>query len=102
MPEKIEAQSVRALYETQKKQMTEKSDANQSVSFGKIMGDAIQQVQQSQSEADSAMQKYLRGEEVDVHSVMILAEKANLNLRMAMQIRNKIIAAYEEIKRMQF
>jgi len=102
MPEKIEAQSVRALYETQKKQMMEKPSAQQEVSFGKMLGEAVQQVQQTETDANAAVQKYVNGEEIDVHNVMILLEKANLNLRMAMQIRNKVIAAYEEIKRLQF
>jgi len=102
MPEKIEAQSVRALYETQKKQMMEKPSAQQEVSCGKMLGEAVQQVQQTETDANAAVQKYVNGEEIDVHNVMILLEKANLNLRMAMQIRNKVIAAYEEIKRLQF
>jgi len=39
---------------------------------------------------------------IDVHQAMIAIEQAHLSLRLMIQIRNKIIAAYEEIMRIQF
>lgn len=72
------------------------------ISFGEILGKAINQVSQSQTQADNAMQKYIQGDDIDLHSVTIAMEKAGLDLRLAMQIRNKVIQAYEELKRMQF
>lgn len=79
------------------------SSSNQgSISFGDILGKAINQVNQSQTQADTAMQKYIQGDDIDLHAVTIAMEKAGLDLRMAMQIRNKVIQAYEELKRMQF
>jgi flagellar hook-basal body complex protein FliE len=46
--------------------------------------------------------KEMIGGQKDVHETMIALEEANLSLRLLLQIRNKLIAAYEEIMRMQF
>lgn len=46
--------------------------------------------------------KEMIGGQKDVHETMIALEEANLSLRFLLQIRNKLIAAYEEIMRMQF
>lgn len=46
--------------------------------------------------------KEMMGGQKDVHETMIALEEANLSLRFLLQIRNKLIAAYEEIMRMQF
>lgn len=45
---------------------------------------------------------FARGEDVSVHDMMIASEKATLSLQMAMQIRNKMISAYTDIKNMNF
>ena len=43
----------------------------------------------------------LTGKPVDLHQVMIAAEQAGLALQLTVQVRNKIIEAYQEISRMQ-
>lgn len=44
----------------------------------------------------------LEGNGADVHSALIAVEKADLSFQLMMQVRNKIVSAYEEISRMQF
>ncbi len=44
----------------------------------------------------------LEGNGMDVHSAMIAVEKADLSFQLMMQVRNKIVSAYQEISRMQF
>lgn len=47
--------------------------------------------------AEKAQEAFAMGENVSVHDVMIAAEKANLSMQMAMQLRNKLMNAYNEI-----
>ena len=44
----------------------------------------------------------LTGTGTDVHSALIAVEKADLSFQLMMQVRNKIVSAYQEISRMQF
>jgi flagellar hook-basal body complex protein FliE len=51
--------------------------------------------------ADQAVLKANTGESVDLHELMISMEKADISLRLMVQLRNKAIDAYQEIMRMQ-
>ena len=70
-------------------------------SFGEMLKGAIGDVAKLQSEADEAIQELAAGENKDIHRTMIALEKADVSFQLMMQVRNKIIAAYEEIMRMQ-
>jgi flagellar hook-basal body complex protein FliE len=70
-------------------------------SFNKVLGNYMNEVNQSQIEADRTTKLFASGGNIDVHSVMIAAEKANLSMQLTMQMRNKILQAYQEISRMQ-
>jgi flagellar hook-basal body complex protein FliE len=63
---------------------------------------AIDQVGQLQSEADNKVAGLLNGNGQDVHSAMIAVEKANLTFEMMVQVRNKIVSAYQEVSRIPF
>jgi flagellar hook-basal body complex protein FliE len=70
--------------------------------FREVLGGAIDDIQQLGSEADTAVAGVLNGTGTDVHTAMIAVEKADLSFQLMMQVRNKIVSAYEEISRMQF
>ncbi len=53
-------------------------------------------------EADLKTQAFAVGKNHNLHEVMIASEKANISFRLLLQIRNKLIEAYQEINRMQF
>ena len=63
---------------------------------------AVDQVNQLQGAADAQVGAFLEGNGMDVHSALIAVEKADLSFQLMMQVRNKIVAAYQEISRMQF
>ncbi|MGD0963609.1 MAG: flagellar hook-basal body complex protein FliE [Candidatus Acidiferrales bacterium] len=63
---------------------------------------AVSQVGQLQSEADTQVASMLSGGGQDVHSAMIAVEKANLTFELMVQVRNKIISAYQEVSRIPF
>lgn len=66
-------------------------------SFSDSIGSGLNSVNESVKAADRAQEALATGEDVSVHDVMIAAEKASLNLQMAMQLRNKLMMAYTEI-----
>jgi len=70
--------------------------------FNETLRSAMDQVEQVQNSADGKIAALLEGNGVDVHSAMIAVEKADLSFQLMMQVRNKIVSAYQEISRMQF
>jgi flagellar hook-basal body complex protein FliE len=79
-----------------------KVDQNQGQgSFQQLLGDAIDHVNQSQSAANRAIDDLVMGRDRDLHKTIISMEKASVAFELMMQVRNKIIDAYEEIARMQ-
>jgi flagellar hook-basal body complex protein FliE len=70
--------------------------------FVKTLQDAMSQVGQLQNEADDRVGQLLTGNGQDVHSAMIAVEKASLAFEMMVQVRNKIVQAYQQVSGMQF
>jgi flagellar hook-basal body complex protein FliE len=70
--------------------------------FLETLHGAMDQVNQLQGVADAKVGALLEGNGMDVHSALIAVEKADLSFQLMMQVRNKIVAAYQEISRMQF
>ena len=70
-------------------------------SFADFLKGSVEKVNTMQKEADQAVQDLLVGKDQNIHQVMIAVEKANLSLNMMMQVRNKLMNAYEEIMRTQ-
>lgn len=71
------------------------------LSFQKVLHETIGEVQRLQNEADSTIQQLVSGEIKDVTEAMVAVEKADVAFQTMIQVRNKIVAAYEEIMRMQ-
>ncbi len=74
---------------------------NSDNSFSGYLMDAIEQVDKLQKETDSSSVSLATGDIQNLHQVMIDSEKAEIALQFTLQIRNKIIEAYQEIMRMQ-
>ena len=70
--------------------------------FGEVLKDSIKKVNALQLEADEAIKSFAKGESKDIHETMIAVQKADISFQMMMQIRNKIVEAYQEVMRMQF
>ncbi len=69
-------------------------------SFGDVLKESINKVDSIQKEADHAIQEMVSGSG-DIHNAMIALEQANISFQMMMQVRNKIVSAYEEVMRTQ-
>lgn len=70
-------------------------------SFAATLKDAIGEVNELQKKADVEMQKLATGKAESIPDVLIAAEKADISLKLMVQVRNKIIDAYNEIMKMQ-
>lgn len=70
--------------------------------FTQLLGEAVQRVDGLQAQADQQVAELLQGRGGDLHGALIAVEKADLSFQLMMQVRNKIVSAYEEIARMQF
>lgn len=77
------------------------SEAVGNTNFGDFLQNAINKVNDKQIEAEGATQALITGEATDIHEVMLATEEARLSLELAVQIRNKIVDAYQELSRMQ-
>ncbi|WP_035321895.1 flagellar hook-basal body complex protein FliE [Peribacillus kribbensis] len=70
-------------------------------SFASVLKDSINKVNEEQNMSDNMTAKLVKGEDVDLHQVMIASQKASITLQAAMEVRNKVIEAYQETMRMQ-
>ncbi|WP_064093715.1 flagellar hook-basal body complex protein FliE [Rossellomorea aquimaris] len=68
--------------------------------FGQLLKKSIEEVNQTQVISDQMTEKLVRGENVDLHQVMIASQKASITLQTTLEVRNKVIEAYQEIMRM--
>lgn len=71
-------------------------------SFLNTLENVMGQVQDLQSQAQRHVDGLLNGNGDDVHSAMVAVEKADLSFQLMMQVRNKIVQAYQEVSRMAF
>lgn len=65
--------------------------------FGNAIGSGLNKTNDAVVKADEAQEAFAAGENVSVHDVMLAAEKSTLSMAMTMQLRNKLIQAYNEI-----
>lgn len=77
------------------------SNGTDGESFAKTLQNAIGEVNTLQKTADVEMEKLATGRSDNIHDVMIAAEKADIALKLMVQMRNKIIEAYQEVMKMQ-
>jgi flagellar hook-basal body complex protein FliE len=71
-------------------------------SFAETLRGAMDEMGALQGQAETKVASVLEGNGADVHSALIAVEKADLSFQLMMQVRNKIVSAYQEISRMQF
>jgi flagellar hook-basal body complex protein FliE len=70
--------------------------------FGDVLKSAVHSVDQVNDDAAAKVTNLLQGGSGDVNSVMIAVEKADVSFQLMMQVRNKIVSAYQDIEKMQF
>jgi len=68
--------------------------------FGQLLMDALKEVNTAQTEAGELRDAFTTGGDVELHDVMIAMEKAGVAMQLSIQVRNKLLEAYQEISRM--
>ncbi len=75
------------------------------VSVGGVFGNAVERfvadTNMQQVQADQAVERLATGQSDSVHETMLALAKADLSLRVFVEVRNKVIDAYQEVMRMQ-
>jgi flagellar hook-basal body complex protein FliE len=71
-------------------------------SFTSILSNAVNGVNSLHDSAASQVTNLLQGGGADINQVMVAVEKADVSFQLMMQVRNKIVSAYQDIEKMQF
>jgi flagellar hook-basal body complex protein FliE len=79
---------------------TQNQPDHDSASFGTMLARSLDEVNHLHAAADNAVQDFAAGKQKDIHQTMIAMEKAGVAFQLLMQVRNKIISAYETVMRM--
>lgn len=69
--------------------------------FGSVFRDAIQTVEQMGGNASQGVQRFLSGEGGELHQIAVDAQRAQLAFELFLQVRNKVVEAYQEVMRSQ-
>lgn len=69
--------------------------------FQSVLGDAISKVEKFQNDADNSVNKFLSGEGEELHKVALATQQADLSMQLFMQVRNKVVTAYNQVMQMQ-
>ncbi len=69
--------------------------------FHGVLESAIQGVENSQNASSQAVENFLSGEGGELHTTILATQRATLSFDLFMQVRNKVVSAYQEIMRMQ-
>lgn len=80
---------------------TEGDNTAEGSSFGAVLKDAIKDINNLQNDADKAIANVQLEDAGSIHDAMIALEKAGISFQVMMQVRNKILDAYQEVMRMQ-
>ncbi len=78
-----------------------KGDGAKGGSFGDTLTQMSNQVSDSQDNAADMVQKFVRGEPVELHQVMAASEEAGISLELMVELRNKFTDAYKALINMQ-
>jgi flagellar hook-basal body complex protein FliE len=81
-------------------QRPEANPAGAAKQIGTTFEQALQSLSQTQANSDMLIEQLAAGENVDIHQVMIASEQTDINFRIALAIRDKLVESYREVMRM--
>ncbi|WP_040211218.1 flagellar hook-basal body complex protein FliE [Clostridium polynesiense] len=82
-------------------QNIDKDEKQKTLNFGDTLREKLNEVNNHQITAEKATESFIKGEDISIHQVMLTTEEAKLSLQLAVQVRNKLVEAYQEINRLQ-
>ena len=69
--------------------------------FAEALADAIGRVEDYRVKADQSVSRFLMGEDEELHKVAMATQQAELSFDLFLQVKNKVVQAYQEVMRMQ-
>lgn len=78
-----------------------KANASKPGVFQSVLENSVNKVEDLRKSADQTVANFLAGEQEDTHSVIMATQKAELTFDLFLQVRNKVVQAYQEVMRMQ-
>lgn len=69
--------------------------------FGQMLMDVMKEVSSAEQQSTSMQNAFMTGQPVEFHDLMVAMEKASVSMQLTLQVRNKLLEAYQEISRMQ-
>ena len=69
--------------------------------FQNLLTSSIRRVEELGAQSSNAVQQFLSGDTDDLHKAAMLTQRAELSTELFLQVRNKVVQAYQEIMRMQ-
>jgi flagellar hook-basal body complex protein FliE len=77
------------------------SAASSGSAFQSVLTNAISKVESFQNNAAESVNKFLSGEGEELHKVAMATQQADLSMQLFMQVRNKVVTAYNQVMQMQ-
>ncbi|MFD3157486.1 flagellar hook-basal body complex protein FliE [Haloimpatiens sp. FM7330] len=81
--------------------VNKKKESNSKDKFKEFFKEKLDGVNEKQVKAENISEDFIKGKEKNVHNVMLTTQEAKMSLDMAIQVRNKLVEAYQELNRMQ-
>ncbi len=82
-------------------EIVKSSEGSSPGAFQDALSHAIQSVENNSQQASQSVEQFLTGEGGELHTAVLATQRAELEFELFMQVRNKIVGAYQEIMRMQ-
>lgn len=83
-------------------QVNNSSDnSNDNINFADVLEKQLSTVNDKQIDAQQTSTQFVQGDDINIENVMLSTQEAKLSLELAIQVRNKLVDAYQELNRMQ-
>lgn len=76
------------------------AENKENVEFSSILQETINKVNESQVIANDKVDMFIKGEDVSMHEIMIAMNEAQMSMQMLIEVRNKVVEAYQELNRL--
>lgn len=70
-------------------------------SFSEVISNAINNVNEKQINADNTIESLIKGDDITMHEVMLSMQESQLSMQLLIEVRNKMVEAYQEINKIQ-
>ncbi len=101
MPLPISPITIPAAVENIARAMQAPTDKSASGEFRGMLEGSIQKIEQTRAQASQAVEGFLSGDSQELHTAILATQRADLAFELGLQVRNKVVSAYQEVMRMQ-